>query len=87
MHFIPLFHLFQDKKLRDVAHAVQSCKYQISDTLKKITDPTEADAARARSYCHVLRVFEVEVLCAQRDWLGLRSAVDVRRIIPLYNLH
>ena len=85
IHSFPSSHLFQDKKLRDVTHAIQTCKHQISDTLGKIADSTEADITRVHSYCHVLRVFEVEMLCVQRDWPGLRRAVDVRRIITLHN--
>lgn len=84
-HSIPLSHFFQDEKLRDVIRAIQSCKHQISDSLKKISDPTEADIIRVHSYGHVLRVFEVEMLCVQKDWPGLKSTIDVSRIIPLYN--
>ena len=77
IYSIPLSHLFQDKRLRDVIHTLQTCKNQISDTLKKIADPTEVDIVRVQSYCHVLRVFEVEILCIQKDWPGLKNTVDV----------
>ena len=37
----------------------------------------EADVERVRSFLHVLRVFEVEVLCLVRDWTRVSAVIEV----------
>lgn len=51
-----------------------------------IAEPAETDTIRVHSYGHVLRVFEVEMLCHLKDWPALKNTVGVRCMVPLHNL-
>jgi hypothetical protein len=66
------------ERLRNIAQEVQSAKIRISKLLSENKIQIEQDAALCRSYVHTLRIFEVELFCAVKDWKHVLQVVQAR---------
>ncbi|TFK48044.1 hypothetical protein OE88DRAFT_1810744 [Heliocybe sulcata] len=65
----------RDDRLISTIAAVRGAKSRIQDLLDKGFIRRDDDVVRVRSFLHVLRVFEVEILCHLKDWSRLLDAV------------
>ena len=59
-------------------HNITSCKDRIQKLLDDKHLLTDDDSKRARSFIHILRVFQAEVCCLMKDWRSLSNVIQVR---------
>jgi len=65
----------RDDRLRTTVEAICDAKSRIKDILHKGLIRRDDDVLRVRSFLHVLRLFEVEILCHLKDWNHLLDVV------------
>ena len=61
-----------------IAADIQSCKERILDITNKFEIRAEEDVSRVRSFVHVLRIFETEMICHLKDWDAMKHTIAVR---------
>jgi len=64
-------------KRRKIAHQVVETKERITKLLADNRSIGDVVADRCRSFVHILRVFQVEIWCALKDWKRIPPIVEV----------
>ncbi|KIM81848.1 hypothetical protein PILCRDRAFT_8503 [Piloderma croceum F 1598] len=65
----------QNGQLQVIAADIQSCKERILDIMNKFEIRAEEDVSRVRSFVHVLRIFETEMICHLKDWDAMKHTI------------
>lgn len=65
----------ENGQLQAIAADILSCKERILGISTKHEIRVDEDISRVRSYLHVLRVFETEMLCQLKDWKAVMQTV------------
>ncbi|TCD65068.1 hypothetical protein EIP91_003270 [Steccherinum ochraceum] len=58
----------QDVPLATISDDIKNSKIRIQRVIDSNQFPSAGDADRIRSFIHILRVFEAEVLCIRKEW-------------------
>ncbi|KZT68843.1 hypothetical protein DAEQUDRAFT_711357 [Daedalea quercina L-15889] len=66
----------REDELKSILEHIGSCRKRICAVAESAKLVDAEDIVRSQSYVHVLRVFEVEMLCHLRDWEQLLAVVD-----------
>ncbi len=70
---------FESQSLVPIVANIKSCRTRIGHIIEQNKLPNLEEKQRTQSLMHTLRVFEVEILCLQKDWPSLRQTVEVSR--------
>ncbi|KAH8101409.1 hypothetical protein BXZ70DRAFT_1007244 [Cristinia sonorae] len=68
----------QDVPLATISDDIKDCKIRIQQVIDSNQFPSVEDADRARSFIHILRVFEAEVLSMRKEWKLLLLTIELR---------
>jgi len=71
----------QGVQLSAIKEQIKETKTRIQRIISKNQLPGQEETERAQSFIHVLRVFEVEILCLMKEWKELLSSVEVRHTL------
>lgn len=71
----------QPESLARISADVSACIGRIQRISAENKMTLEQDVERARSFVHILRVFEVEILSLMRDWQRIAETIRVRTFV------
>lgn len=69
---------YQGKQLHALTTDISDCRKKILAIIENTVLQTDEDVARVRSYVHVLRIFETEMVCHLEDWTSMMYIITVR---------
>lgn len=73
-------------KRRKIVQEVVETKERITKLVTDNRSIGDVVVDRCRSFVHILRVFQVEIWCALKDWKRIPAIVEVTLIRQIYRL-